>query len=65
MPLANQWDRRPERANVPPEPSWWNMAIPIIIVVVGVRLGIPRRDVADGGRCAPTFSDHTAIGLLV
>ena len=39
MPLANQWDRRPERANVPPEPSWWNMAIPIIIVVVGVALG--------------------------
>ena len=39
MPLANQWDQRPERATVPPEPSWWNLVIPIIIVVVGVALG--------------------------
>jgi hypothetical protein len=38
MPLANQPDRKPERASVP-EPSWWNMAIPIIIVVAGVALG--------------------------
>ena len=37
MPLANQLNRRPERASVP-EPSWWNMAIPIIIVVAGVAL---------------------------
>jgi hypothetical protein len=33
----NQLDR-PERTNVP-EPSWWNMAIPILIVVAGVALG--------------------------
>ena len=24
---------------MPPEPSWWNMAIPIIILVVAVALG--------------------------
>ena len=36
MPLT-QLDRA-ERASVP-APSWWNMAIPIIIVVAGVALG--------------------------
>jgi hypothetical protein len=35
MPLAiNQ----PERASVP-EPSWWNMAMPIIVVAAAVALG--------------------------
>ena len=36
--FASQPDVRPERAGVP-EPSWWNMAMPIIIVVAGVALG--------------------------
>ena len=38
MSDANQLDRRPERASVP-EPSWWNMAVPIVIIVGGVALG--------------------------
>ena len=38
MPLTNQLDREPGRTTVP-EPSWWNMAIPVIIVVAGVALG--------------------------
>jgi hypothetical protein len=44
MPLANKLDCQPERTTVP-EPSWWNMAIAIIIVgrsdlgVAGVTLG--------------------------
>ena len=36
MPSANQ---QPEYVNRVPEPSWWNMAIPIIIIVAGVGLG--------------------------
>ena len=32
MSDANQLDRKPDRAGVP-EPSWWNMVIPIVIVV--------------------------------
>jgi hypothetical protein len=38
MSDANQLDRKPDRASVP-EPSWWNMVIPIVIVVGGVALG--------------------------
>jgi hypothetical protein len=38
MPLANPLDRQPERTTVP-EPSWWNMAIPIILAAAGVTLG--------------------------
>jgi hypothetical protein len=36
--FAQKPDLRPQRASVP-EPSWWNMAMPIIIVVAGVALG--------------------------
>jgi hypothetical protein len=36
--FGHQPDLKPERASVP-EPSWWNMAMPIIIVVAGVALG--------------------------
>ena len=39
MRLANKLDCQPERTTVP-EPSWWNMAIPIIIVVAGVTVGL-------------------------
>ena len=37
MPLATG----PRSLDAPtvPEPSWWNMAIPIIIVVAGVTFG--------------------------
>jgi len=35
--IMNQLDR-PDRSSVP-EPSWWNMVIPIIIIVAGVTLG--------------------------
>ena len=38
MPSANQLDRKLERCTVP-EPSSWNMVIPIIIIVAGVALG--------------------------
>ena len=38
MSDANQLDRKPERASVP-EPSWWNMVIPFIIIIAGIALG--------------------------
>ena len=34
----SQWDGRPEHASVP-EPSWWNMVIPFIIIIAGIALG--------------------------
>ena len=37
--MLNQWDGRPERASVSPEPSWWNMVIPFIILIAGIGLG--------------------------
>jgi hypothetical protein len=38
MSDADQLDRKPDRTSVP-EPSWWNMVIPIVIIVGGVALG--------------------------
>ena len=31
--MLNQWD------GVSPEPSWWNMVIPFIIIIAGIALG--------------------------